>query len=45
MIHWETISGGGDGIIDFVVVDLHDNLENYCVGRGIGKNLKSNKEQ
>ena len=42
---WETISGGGDGIIDFVVVDLHDNLENYHKGRSIGKNLKFNKEQ
>ena len=30
---WETIPGGGDGMIDFVLVDLHDNLENYfCRG-------------
>ena len=42
---WETIAGGGDGIIDFVVVDLHDNLENYHKGRSITKNLKFNKEQ
>ena len=42
---WETIPGGGDGMIDFVLVDLHDNLENYHKGRSISKNLKFNKEQ
>jgi hypothetical protein len=42
---WETIPGGGNGLIDFIIVDLHDNLENYHKSRSIPKNLNFNKEQ